>query len=100
MDFAPIVQRAAEPPQVSIRLGVRGLEFWRSRRLYPASGNDLMVVPAAACQDELPDFCHVARSQAQPPSRIRIALDPNPIDVGNSQRIEQGLARKFVEGAP
>jgi hypothetical protein len=61
--------------------------------------NDLAVVPATSREDELADFGHIAWPQTQSPSGIGISLDPIPLDAGNAQRLEQVLARKFVEGA-
>src|SRR5271163_5296952 len=100
MDDLPLIEpRATEPPQVSIRLVVSGLELPCRRGLDPGFRNDLIVVPATAREHELADFCHIARSQAQSPAGIAIPFDPNPLDAGNAQGLEQGLARKFVKRA-
>src|SRR5262249_54737721 len=93
-----IQPRATEPPQVSVRLIVRRFELRCRRGLDPRPRNDLAVVPATAREDELADLRHVSRSQAQPSSGIAVAPDPLPLGRGDAQRLEQRLAREFVEG--
>src|SRR5882672_12372194 len=68
------------------------------RGVDPCLRNDLAVVPATAREDELADFRLVAWSQAQSPSGIGVALDPDPLGAGDTQGLEQHRAREFVEG--
>src|SRR5262249_9076110 len=99
VDLTPIEQGAAEPPEIAIEIETRGVHPWRHGGVDPCFRNALAVVPATAREDELADFRHVARSQAQASSGIGVALDPNPLRAGDAQRLEQRRARKFVEGA-
>src|SRR5262249_53443222 len=97
IDDLPLIEpRATEPPQVSIRLVVSGLELRCRRGLDPCLRNDLAIVPATAGSDQLADFCHIARSQAQAPARISIALYTGPFEFSDSQGGEQRFADKFV----
>ena len=83
-DLTPIEQGATEPPQVSIRLIVRGLKLRCRRGLDPFPGNDLAVVLTTASEDELAEFCHIARPQAQSPTGIGVSLAPFPLNGGNA----------------
>src|SRR5260221_12516499 len=99
MDLSSIEQGAAEPPEISIGKVAWCREPRPHRFIDPCLRNDLAVVPLAAREDELADLRHVAWSQAQSASGIGIAPDSNPLCFGNSHRLEQRLARKFIKGA-
>src|SRR5258708_2682910 len=98
VDLAPIERRATEPPEISVGIVARGLRPRCCRSVDPRLRNDLAVVPAATRKDKLADFCHIAWSQAQSPSGIGAALDPNPLEAGDAQGLEQHRAREFLEG--
>src|SRR5882762_5735258 len=98
VDLTPIEQGTAEPPEISIEKEARGVHPRCHRGVDPCLRNDLAVVPAATRKDKLADFCHIAWSQAQSPSGIGVALDPNPLEAGDAQGLEQHRAREFVEG--
>src|SRR5262249_17433805 len=97
VDLTPIEQGAAEPPEISVEKGARGVQPRCHRGVDPGLRNDVAAVAAAASKHELADFCHVAGPQAQAPSGIGIPLDPNPLYAGNAHGLEQRRARKFIE---
>src|SRR6266704_7072995 len=71
----------------AVEVWIQSLEtIWRSFQRPPA-------------RTSWPIFAMSRGRKRTPPAGIAVSFDPNPLDAGNAQGLEQGLARKFVEGA-
>jgi hypothetical protein len=108
VEITPVEQRAAEPPEVSVKIESGSVDTRRHRGVDPCLRDDLRVIPATTSEDELTDFRHVAWPQAQPcgwkyrplaaarPIGIS-SFDPEALNIGDAQRFEEICVRKSVE---
>jgi hypothetical protein len=71
------------------------------RCLDPLLAHNLLALPAAAIQQELPDFCHIARPQFETPSGVDSAIGIfEPVVVRDAKGCEQIVLGKFVRAQP